>query len=71
MFDQKQFEFEKWYKEDPNAILRKNMVICGVSKTSVVINLEKMEICLESDPSNILYLARVKRGTEPKMENTD
>ena len=71
MHNQEQFNFEEWYQDDPEDIWEHELYICGDDFTDVVINFKKMEISLVSDPSNILYLDRVKRGTEPPIENTD
>ena len=71
MRDGNQFRFEQWYQSDSKFIYRGGYDICGRTFPPVEINLEKMQLCLQSDPSNILYLARVERGTEPPIENTD
>ena len=71
MDDEKQFWFEQKYQSDPEFIYWGRYNIFGHDFTKVVINLEKMQMCLQSDPSNILYLARVERGSEPPIENTD
>ena len=71
MNDKRQFEFEQWYQSNSNFIYKGGYKICSGGPTEVEINLEKMQMCLQSDWSNILYLARIERGTEPPLESID